>query len=71
MLFKKISKYVVGFEGNVSQKLNNYFVIKTSGKRLDHCNENDFVKFDFKLNQLNNFNERGSMDLSFTNYFLK
>lgn len=71
ILSKKISKYVVGFEGNISQKLNNSFVIKASGKRLDNCCENDFVEFDFELNQLNNFNERGSMELEFHKLLLE
>lgn len=64
-LSKQISKYVVGFEGNISQKKDDFFYIKASGKNLNNCIENDFVKYDFNLNQLNNFDEKGSMELEF------
>ena len=69
-LSNKISKFVVGFEGNVSKKNKGVITIKGSGKKLDGITSIDFVNYDFNLNQLNNFNIKGSMELDFHSYLL-
>lgn len=69
-LGKKISKFVVGFEGNISKKHGDKIIIKSSGSALNSLTNENFVTFDFNLNQLDNFNNRGSMEIGFHKYFL-
>jgi ribulose-5-phosphate 4-epimerase/fuculose-1-phosphate aldolase len=70
LLGKEISKFVVGFEGNISKKNKNKIIIKSSGSKLDSLTIEDFVTFDFNLTQLDNFSKKGSMELGFHKYFL-
>jgi L-fuculose-phosphate aldolase len=70
LLGKEISKFVVGFEGNISKKIKNKIIIKSSGSKLDSLTIEDFVTFDFNLTQLDNFPKKGSMELGFHKYFL-
>ena len=58
-------------EGNISGKIGDNFFIKASGSYLNSLSENDLVMFDFNGNQLNNFNKRGRMELSFHSFLLK
>jgi rhamnose utilization protein RhaD (predicted bifunctional aldolase and dehydrogenase) len=69
-LSKKVSKFVIGFEGNVSKKENDVLTIKASGKKLSEITSKDFVSYNSKLKQINNFELRGSMELDFHNFIL-
>ena len=69
-LSKSVSKHCVGLEGNVSAKYKDGLIIKASGTSLKTLTNKDLVSFDFKGNQLNNFNKKGSMELSFHTYLL-
>lgn len=69
-LGKLVEPYVVGMEGNISKKTKNGFIIKCSGSKLPNLTFNDFVEFDINLNQLSNFEKRGSMELGFHSFFL-
>jgi L-fuculose-phosphate aldolase len=70
-LSKTVSKYCVGMEGNVSGKLNTeQFLIKASGHKLSNLDSNGLIIFDFKGNQINNFNKKGSMELGFHTFLL-
>jgi L-fuculose-phosphate aldolase len=70
-LSKKISKYCVGMEGNISGKIEDGLLIKASGQRLSELSKNSLVKFDLDGNQLSNFSKRGSMELGFHTLLLK
>lgn len=70
LLSKRVSKYVVGAEGNVSKKIENGLVIKASGAKLKNLTNDDLVAYDFNGNQLNNLHRRGSMELSFHTYLM-
>lgn len=65
-----LKNYVVGFEGNVSSKVGNTFLIKSSGSKLNGISDENFVLFDFDGNQLNNFDKRGSMEMEFHKFLL-
>ena len=69
-LSKKISKFVVGAEGNVSKKNELGLSIKSSGSKLESLSFDNIVDFDLEGNQLNNFKKRGSMELGFHLYLL-
>lgn len=69
-LSKKISKFVVGIEGNTSKKNELGLSIKSSGSKLESLSSEDIVDFDLEGNQLNNFKRRGSMELGFHLYLL-
>jgi L-fuculose-phosphate aldolase len=70
-LSKGVSKYCVGMEGNISGKIDeNSFLIKASGYGLSNLKSNGLVEFDFNGNQLNNPNNKGSMELSFHTFLL-
>lgn len=69
-LSNTMSKYVVGMEGNVSRKNDNGITIKASGCKLLNIKSTDFVDYDFNGKQLNNFNKKGSMEISFHTYLL-
>jgi len=70
-LSKKVSKYCVGMEGNISGKIDDEnFLIKASGQYLLNLDSNGLVMFDFNGNQKNNFNKKGSMELSFHTFLL-
>lgn len=70
-LSKRVSKYCVGMEGNISGKDGETFYIKASGKCLYNLTSNDLVKFDFNGNQIDNLEKRGSMELGFHIFLLK
>lgn len=69
-LSKKVSKFVVGFEGNVSKKNGETITIKASGKMLSKITNNDFVSYDSDLIQIENLQLRGSMELDFHSFLL-
>ena len=69
-LSTSVSKYCVGMEGNVSGKYLDLFKIKASGAKLNEITKNDFVSFDFDGNQIDNFDKKGSMELSFHTFLL-
>jgi ribulose-5-phosphate 4-epimerase/fuculose-1-phosphate aldolase len=66
-----LKNYVVGAEGNVSEKLNGGFVIKASGTTLKHLSYDDLVKCDFNGKQLNNFNKKPSIETGFHSFLLQ
>ena len=70
-LSKKISKYCVGMEGNISGKIDDGLLIKASGQRLSELSKSSLVKFDLDGNQLSNLSKRGSMELGFHTFLLK
>ncbi len=73
-LSKKVSKFCVGVEGNVSTKIktpqNYLIVIKASGTKLSNLSEDDLVDFDSEGKQISNLNKKGSMELGFHTYLL-
>jgi L-fuculose-phosphate aldolase len=69
-LGKSVSKFVVGMEGNISEKKDNSFYIKSSGSYLNNLDDSDFVCYDFFGNQLNNFEKKGSLEIEFHKYLL-
>jgi L-fuculose-phosphate aldolase len=71
ILGKKLSKYVVGFEGNVSKMNQEGIHIKASGTRLSDLCDNNIVTYDLNGKQINNFEKKGSMEISFHSYLLK
>ena len=70
-LSNSVSKFVVGAEGNVSKKINNYLYIKSSGSLLKNLDDSDIVCYDFLGNQKDNFTKKGSMELDFHMFLLK
>ena len=66
-----LKNYVVGAEGNVSEKLDDGFVIKSSGTTLKHLSSDDLVKCDFNGKQLNNFNKKPSIETGFHSFLLQ
>jgi len=66
-----LKNYVVGAEGNVSEKLEDGFVIKASGTTLKHLSYDDLVKCDFNGKQLNNFNKKPSIETGFHSFLLQ
>jgi ribulose-5-phosphate 4-epimerase/fuculose-1-phosphate aldolase len=69
-LSKKVSKYCVGMEGNISKKNGEFILIKASGGKLDLLTSDDIVMFDFNSKQLDNFNRTGSIELGFHIFLL-
>lgn len=69
-LSKKVSKYCVGMEGNISGKDGDFFFVKASGSFLHDLSDKDLVKFNFEGEQLNNFKKKGSMELGFHLFLL-
>lgn len=69
-LSDSLKNYVVGFEGNVSSKIGNTFLIKSSGSKLKELSDKNLVLFDFDGNQLNNFDKKGSMEIEFHKFLL-
>jgi L-fuculose-phosphate aldolase len=66
-----LSNFVVGMEGNISKKTNDGIIIKASGSNLRNLSESDLVSYNFKGEQINNHNKKGSMELSFHLYLLE
>jgi ribulose-5-phosphate 4-epimerase/fuculose-1-phosphate aldolase len=66
-----LKNYVVGAEGNVSEKIEGGFVIKASGTTLNHLSYDDLVKCDFNGKQLNNFNKKPSIETGFHSFLLQ
>ena len=66
-----LSNFVVGMEGNISKKTNDGIIIKASGSNLRNLSESDLVSYNFKGEQTNNHNKKGSMELSFHLYLLE
>jgi L-fuculose-phosphate aldolase len=66
-----LSNFVVGMEGNISKKTNDGIIIKASGANLRNLSESDLVNYNFKGEQTNNHNKKGSMELSFHLYLLE
>jgi L-fuculose-phosphate aldolase len=66
-----LSNFVVGMEGNISKKTNDGIVIKSSGANLRTLSESDLVSYNFKGEQTDNYNKKGSMELSFHLYLLE
>jgi len=71
ILGKKLSKYVVGFEGNVSKMNQEGIHIKASGTRLSDLCDDNIVTYDLNGKQINNFDKKGSMEISFHSYLFK
>jgi L-fuculose-phosphate aldolase len=70
-LASQVSKYCVGMEGNISGIVDEETIlIKASGSNLSNLSSHDLISFDFKGNQLDNIDKRGSMELSFHIYLL-
>jgi len=70
LLSKKVSKFVVGMEGNVSKKTDFGISIKASGTKLETLTDDDIINYDFNGNQLNKLDKKGSMELGFHLYLL-
>jgi ribulose-5-phosphate 4-epimerase/fuculose-1-phosphate aldolase len=69
-LSKQASSFVVGFEGNVSKKIGQHFLIKASGSKLSNLKKSEIVTYDFELNQIDNKSMKGSMEIGFHSYLL-
>jgi ribulose-5-phosphate 4-epimerase/fuculose-1-phosphate aldolase len=63
-LAKEVSKHVVGYEGNISGRLNDGFYIKASGTSLVNLNEDSIVYCNFD-GSYNNNNLRPSIETGF------
>lgn len=66
-LAKNSEPFVVGFEGNISKKTPNGFIIKASGTSLSSPTKENFVEYDFNLKQVSNLAKKGSMEREFHN----
>jgi L-fuculose-phosphate aldolase len=67
-----MGKFAIGFEGNVSQKIDNNFVIKASGTNLSNLSENELVLCSLDdCQQINNFHKKPSLEVSFHSELLK
>jgi ribulose-5-phosphate 4-epimerase/fuculose-1-phosphate aldolase len=64
-LSKKLSKFVVCAEGNISKRVKNNFIIKASGTHLKTLKKEDIVTCDMNGIQLDNFNKKPSMEYLF------
>lgn len=70
-LTKSISKYCVGMEGNVSEKLTGgLFTIKASGAQMSKMAGEDFVIMNHEGAQVSNFDRKPSMEVGFHQYLL-
>jgi ribulose-5-phosphate 4-epimerase/fuculose-1-phosphate aldolase len=70
ILAKSIDKYVVGMEGNISKKLTNGLIIKSSGSKISYLTKSDFVEYNNDLKQVSNFEKVGSMEIHFHKFLL-
>lgn len=71
-LAHSLSPFVVGTEGNVSQKVGNNFYIKASGTELKTLSKKDLIKCSLKdCKQLTNFSKKPSMEITFHYWFLQ
>ena len=70
-LSHSVSKYCVGMEGNVSMKIDDGFLIKASGAKLESLTKSDLVRLDFNKNQKDNFERKPSMEIGFHSYLLQ
>jgi ribulose-5-phosphate 4-epimerase/fuculose-1-phosphate aldolase len=67
-----LSPFVVGTEGNVSQKIGDNFYIKASGTELKTLSKKDLIKCSLKEGkQLTNFSKKPSMETNFHNWLLQ
>lgn len=71
LLGKNLSEFVVGAEGNISEKINDCFLIKASGASLKNLNEEDFVLCGPEGKQINNFNRKASIETNFHSWIYK
>lgn len=71
ILGHSLKHYVVGAEGNVSEKVEGGFVIKASGTTLKHLSNKDLVKCDFNGIQLNNSSKKPSIETGFHSFLLQ
>lgn len=67
-----MKNFVIGLEGNVSGKLNSKeYLIKASGRKLPNMSiTKDLVKMDFNGKQLDNFENKPSMEYEFHSFLL-
>lgn len=70
LLGKSVSQFVVGMEGNVSKKINDGYIIKSSGANLKNLNDNELISFDKNWNQIDNFESRPTMEIGFHKFLL-
>ena len=70
LLGKSVSQFVVGMEGNVSKKINDGYIIKSSGANLKNLNENELISFDKDWNQVDNFKNNPTMEIGFHKFLL-
>ena len=67
-----ISKFVVGNEGNVSEKIKDNFLIKASGTSLHTTSKKTLILCDLSTGkQLNNFKHKPSIEIGFHMLLLK
>jgi ribulose-5-phosphate 4-epimerase/fuculose-1-phosphate aldolase len=71
ILAKCLKNYVVGAEGNVSEKVDGGFVIKASGTTLKYLSYKDLIKCDFEGKQINNFDKKPSIETGFHSFLLQ
>lgn len=64
-LAHSLDKFVVGMEGNVSQRIKNDFLIKASGCSLKKLSEQDLVLCNIEGKQIDNFKRRPSIETQF------
>lgn len=68
---KKLNKFVIGAEGNISGKINDCFYIKASGCSLNNLTENDLIKCDLNGKQINNLQKKPSIETHFHSFLLQ
>lgn len=71
MLSHAVSKFTIGTEGNVSKKINDTFLIKSSGTSLGTLTQDEIILCDKDGTQLNNFNHKPSIETGFHSWALK
>lgn len=71
ILSKKLSKFVVCAEGNISQRIDDNFIIKSSGAYLDNLKDEELVTCSLDGKQLDNFDKKPSMEYMFHSWLYK
>ena len=70
-LAKKVSKYTIAGEGNVSIRDGDTLLIKASGSTLETMTDDDLVRYNLDGNALDDEKKKPSMEVSFHSWILK
>lgn len=70
-LSHNLKPFVVGAEGNISQRIGEDILIKASGTSLRNLSSADLILCNSKGDQINNFSKKPSLEASFHRWILK